>query len=467
MSPRTIRTRLTIWYVAVVVVTTTGLAAAGVWLARQSVTGAADATLRAQLDGVHQFIQTTTALAAEDLLDEFHEYGELTLGRALLQVSSAGVDLCKPSTAGWSAFVGSLAAPSGDEPLFQSAAIGREPYRAVAATMTVGGREYRVTAAVPMASAEDTMRRFQWALAGLLPGVWIIAAAAGFVLSRRALAPVDRMTREVQTLTVKHLDRRVAVPAGDDEVTRLAATFNDMLARLESAVDEMAQLTGEASHELRTPVALIRATAEVALSQDRPAADYRQALADVLAHAERMSELVGDLLLLARADAGVEPPDASRVDLRPIATRAAREAEPAAALRDVSIRIDAPAPVMVVGGEDALRRLAAILIDNALKYSNRGGVVRVEVGAAAREAALDVVDAGIGLAPDERERVFERFYRPASARERADGAGLGLAIARSIVTRYRGTIELVPGADGVGTRARVRLPVAELSDDPR
>jgi signal transduction histidine kinase len=457
-----------LWYVAVVVVTTTGLAAAGVWFARQSVTGAADATLRAQLEGVQQFIETTTgALAAEDVLDEFHEYAQLTLGRALLQVSSAGVDFCKPSIAGWDRLVAGLVAPSGDASVFQSASIGREPYRAVTATTTVRGRPYRVTAAVPMASADDTMRRFQWLLAGLLPGVWLVAAAAGFALSRRALAPVDRMTREVQALTVKHLDRRVALPAGDDEVTRLAATFNDMLARLESAVDEMAQLTGEASHELRTPVALIRATAEVALSQDRPAADYRQALADILAHAERMSGLVGDLLLLARADAGVEPSEARRVDLRQVALRAARAAEPAAAQRGVSIDVHATEPVAILGGEDALGRLLAILIDNALKYTNTGGAVRVEVGIEDHAAALDVVDTGIGIAPDERERVFERFYRTPSARERADGAGLGLAIARTIVTRYRGRIDLAPGADGKGTRVRVRFAVADASEDSR
>ena len=468
MSPRSIRTRLTIWYVAVVAVTTTGLAASGVWLARQSVTGAADATLRAQLDGVRQFIETTSsALAAEDLVDEFHEYAELTLGRALLQVSAGGVDLCKPSTAGWDAFVGSLAAPAGSEPMFESAPIGRDPYRAATASMVIAGRGYRVTAAVSMASADDTMRRFQWALVGLLPGVWLVAAAAGFVLSRRALAPVDRMTREVQALTVTQLDRRVEVPSGDDEVTRLAATFNDMLARLESAVEEMARLTGEASHELRTPVALIRATAEVALSQDRPAADYRQALADVLAHAERMSDLVGDLLLLARADAGVEPPDAGRVDLRQVAGVAARDAEPAAAQRGVAVELDATSPAPVVGGADPLRRLVAMLVDNALKYTNAGGVVRIEVGADATEAALDVVDTGIGVAAEERERVFERFYRTANARERADGAGLGLAIARSIVTRYHGRIDLVPGTNGAGTRVRVRFPVAESPDDPR
>ncbi len=468
MSPRSIRARLTGWYVAVLVVTTTALAAAGVGVARQSVNGAADATLHAQFDGVRQFIQATSSrLSDEDLVDEFHEYAELTLGRALLEVSDAkGLDLCKPTTPGWDAFVAALdAGPHASDgiPTFRSVPIGQEPYRAAAVVMNVNQRRFRVTAAVPMASAEDAMRRFQWVLAGLLPGVWLIAAVSGSLISRRALVPVDRMTREVQSMTVRHLNRRVDVPAADDEVRRLAVTFNDMLARLEAAVAEMARLTGEASHELRTPVALIRATAEVALSRDRAAADYRQALADVLEHAERMSDLVGDLLRLARADAGVEAQETGSVDLGQIATEAARQAEAAAVQRGLAIRVDADDAGSVQGPADALGRLCAILIDNALKYTNAGGIVRIHTAREARGAVLEVVDTGIGVPPEDRERVFDRFYRGAAARERVDGSGLGLPIARSIVNRHHGTIEFVAGPDGVGSRVRVWLPSVEAS----
>lgn len=462
MSPRSIRARLTLWYVAVVAVTTTALAATGVWLARQSVTRAADATLRAQFDGVREFIKATSSeLSHEDLADEFHEYAELTLGRALLQVTDAsGFNLCKPTTAGWDAFVAALGPPEPTEevPSFESVPIGHEPYRAASIVLTVNGHRFRATAAVPMGSAEDTMQRFEWALAGLLPCVWLIAAATGIGISRRALVPVDRMTREVQTMTVRHLDRRIDVPEADDEVRRLAVTFNDMLARLEAAVAEMARLTGEASHELRTPVALIRATAEVALSRERGAADYRQALADVLEHAERMTDLVGDLLLLARADAGVEPEEAGAVDLGQIAAVAARDAAAAATQRQLTIATDLAEAVEVAGSADPLRRLCTILIDNALKYTNAGGTVRVVVRRDGLTALLDVTDTGIGVPPEDRERVFDRFYRGPAARVRTDGSGLGLSIARSIVVRHHGTIVLGPGSDGTGSAVHVRLP---------
>jgi two-component system heavy metal sensor histidine kinase CusS len=464
VRPQSIRVRLTLWYVAVVAVTTLALAAAGVWLARQSVTGAADATLRAQFDGVRQFIHATSSqMSHEDLVDEFHEYAELTLGQALLQVTDpAGLDLCKPTAPGWDGFLAAVG-PAGpdDLPTFRSAPIGGVLYRTAAVTLNLGGRRFRAVAAVPMASAEDTMRRFELALGGLLPCVWIIAAAAGFALSRRALGPVDRMTREVQAMTVQHLNRRVDVPDGDDEIRRLAVTFNDMLARLEGAVEEMARLTGEASHELRTPVALIRATAEVALSRERSTADYRQALVDVLEHAERMTDLVGDLLLLARVDAGVEAREDTAVDLGQVAAGAAREAAAAADQRLITIGVEAGAGLEVFGTAAPLRRLCAILIDNALKYTNPGGSVQIRVARDAATVVLSVTDSGIGVPAEDRERVFDRFYRGPAARERTDGSGLGLPIARSIVARHQGTIGIGPAPGGPGSTVDVRLPALQ------
>jgi signal transduction histidine kinase len=295
--------------------------------------------------------------------------------------------------------------------------------------------------------------------------VLIVAGLGGYWISRRALAPVDQLTRDVQALTLRSLDRRLAVPAADDEVRRLAATFNDMLARLEAGVADMARFTAEAAHELRTPVTLVRTTADVALSRERPAAEYRQALADVLAHAEQMSGLVGDLLVLARADAGVEPRETTTVDLGGVATAAARSVDAAVVRRGLKIAVHvADPPVLVTGDEASLGRLVLILLDNAIKYTTPGGVVRLEVGRApsgdARgTAVIDVIDSGPGIEPAERLRVFDRFYRGAAARQRvADGTGLGLSIAQAIVTRHGGTIEIGTGPEGGGCKVRVILP---------
>lgn len=466
MIPRSIRARLTFWYAALIAISTTVLAASGVWLARQSVTNAADATLRLQIDGVRQFIESTSGrMSHDDLVDEFREYAELTLGRALLEVAEAdGVALCHPSESGWDAMVATLQPTAGRERIvFESTRIGGEPYRAASAAVTAKGRVFSVVAAVPMATAQDTMRRFEWVLAGILPAIWLVAIGMGYLISRRALVPVDRLTREVQSLTPRELDRRVAVPPADDELRRLAVTFNDMLGRIEAAVAEMARLTGEASHELRTPVALIRTTAEVALSRERPAADYRQALTDVLDHAERMTTIVSDLLVLARADAGVEAPESevADVDLTATVRAAVREMEPAADARGLTLNVEAAdAALRTPGHADALRRLLVILLDNALKYTNTGGAVTVRVAAEGHHAIIDVSDTGIGIPAAERERVFDRFYRGADARARIDGSGLGLAIARGIVLRHHGAITIGPGPAGRGSTVRVELPFA-------
>ena len=149
----------------------------------------------------------------------------------------------------------------------------------------------------------------------LLPGVIVLAGVGGYWISRRALAPVDQVTRAVQAITVQNLDQRLELPPADDELRRLASTFNHVLARLESAVADIVRFTADASHELRTPVSLIRTTAELALRHERAPEDYRTALAEVGSHTRHMSELVDDLLVLARTDAGIEPRETSPLDL--------------------------------------------------------------------------------------------------------------------------------------------------------
>jgi signal transduction histidine kinase len=293
--------------------------------------------------------------------------------------------------------------------------------------------------------------------------VMLLAAAGGWWISGRALAPVDRMTRAVQAISRRNLDQRLDVPGADDEVRRLAVTFNDMLIRLHTSVADMVRFTAEAAHELRTPVSLVRTTAEVSLAKDRPAPAYREALADVLDQAERMSILVNDLLTLARADAGVEAEEMRPVDLRVIAELAAHEIRAAAARRCLAFETDLSDAVEVRGNRESLRRLMLILLDNAIKYTPPGGSVRLRVSSEQSPRAehasgiIDVIDTGHGIDLAEGPHIFERFYRGATARQQTDGSGLGLSIARAIVERHRGSIAVNPGGDGRGCHVVVRL----------
>jgi len=273
----------------------------------------------------------------------------------------------------------------------------------------------------------------------------------------------------VQAITVQSLDRRLKLPRADDEIRRLAVTFNHVLERLEGAVADIVRFTADASHELRTPVSIIRTTAELALRHERAPDEYRRALSDVAVHAQHMSELVNDLLVLARTDAGIEPRDTTCLDLREVVAEARSEIGEMASRRGVRLSVCLPAnPILVDGDHLSLRRLLLILMDNAVKYSSSGGEVRVRLGIAQvahdrTNAVIEIADDGIGLDSAESARVFERFYRGARARAHApDGTGLGLAIAHTIVDRGRGTITLTPSDtknSHTGCNVTVRLPI--------
>jgi signal transduction histidine kinase len=217
-------------------------------------------------------------------------------------------------------------------------------------------------------------------------------------------------------------------------------------------------------------VALVRTTAELALRSERTSAEYRQALAEVLDYSRSMSRLVDDLLILARADAGIEAREDAPVDLRAIVAEACEDTRALAGQRSALVHVDLPAEALVVSGEAAsLRRLILIVLDNAVRYSRSQSEIRVRVTAAPRAgdgpatALVEVSDSGIGIDPNEVPRLFERFYRGARARQQApDGSGLGLAIAQGIVERHQGSLTLASageGNGGQGCRVQVVLPL--------
>jgi signal transduction histidine kinase len=464
--------RLTAWYVGVLTVATLALAGASWWLSGQSIIRAADISLRARVEGVRDFLENPrTRLSVEALRDEFGEYAELTRGEALLEVTEgSGVVLSRPAIPGWEDLVDSeatVAISSADvRPIDRT--LGGLPFRVASAHIDAHGRTYRVTVAAPMGPAYAALNRFHRLLLLLVPVVIALAGVGGYWVSRRALRPVDRVTRAVQAITVQSLDQRLELPAADDELRRLASTFNDVLARLELAVGDIVRFTADASHELRTPVSIIRTTAELALRHERTSQDYRTALADVLGQARHMSELVDDLLVLARTDAGIERRETAPLDLRMIVSDATREIGEFANRSSVSVLVDLPSePLMLKGDAVTLRRLLLILLDNAVKYSPSGGTVSLHLGSPRADpsrtrAVVQISDSGIGLDSAETPRLFERFYRGARARRHApDGTGLGLAIARTIVDRYRGSITLGPSgaAKGGGCDVTVTLPL--------
>lgn len=485
MIGASIRARLTAWYVAVLAVATLTLTGASWWLSSQSVIRAADISLEARVEGVRDFLENPrTRLTVEGLQDEFSEYAELTRGEALLEViDGAGIVLVRPSIPGWTQMADGQAATANSSSVRPNdRVLGNLPFRVASSRVEALGRIYRVTVAAPMGPAYAALNRFHRWLLLLLPAVLALAGGGGYWVSRRALAPVDQITRAVQAITLQSLDRRLEVPAADDELRRLASTFNDVLERLESAVSDVVRFTADASHELRTPVSLVRTTAELALRHERTPREYRAALSDVVDHARSMSALVDDLLVLARTDVGIESRDTASLDLREIVAEAASEIAELARTRSISVCLNTPAaPLMVRGDRISLRRLMLILLDNAVKYSPAGSQVHLRASGERPAsggngfAMIAIIDSGIGLDSIEAPRIFERFYRGARARQHApDGTGLGLAIARTITDRYSGSITLSPAVDANGAggcRVEVSLPLdgmtlADVATDP-
>ena len=293
------------------------------------------------------------------------------------------------------------------------------------------------------------------------PLVLISAAAGGYWLSQRALAPVDTIVQTARAIGGTNLHSRLARLSTGDEIQRLSDTLNEMLDRIEQAFQRVSQFTADASHELRTPVALMRTEAELALRKSRDEAEYKDSLRHILTEAERTTALIEELLSLARADSGRETLNIHPTDLREILRGLAGDWKQVATIRKLQFeeKITAPGPT-VLGDETALRRVVNIILDNAFKYTPTPGTVELSLAQQENQAVVIVRDSGVGIALEEQSKIFERFYRVDKARSRdLGGAGLGLSIAQWIVQQHGGTIE-VESTPGQGSTFRVKLPLA-------
>ena len=252
------------------------------------------------------------------------------------------------------------------------------------------------------------------------------------------------------------------MPNTGDEIKLLAETINGMLKRIEDGVRHIRQFTANASHELRTPVAIIRASAEVALLRVPPSERaYKEALHRILREAERDSALIENMLQLARADSGADRPAREPVDLAQSVAKACSQVSPLAESKNLQVSVRANSEhCWIYAGEDHLRRLWLILLENAVKYTPCGGKISVAIDSAANDQPrCTVSDTGIGIPSEHIPRIFERFYRGDKARSHVDGGtGLGLAIARELAGLYDAVLE-VESELGLGASFRVTFPL--------
>jgi heavy metal sensor kinase len=294
----------------------------------------------------------------------------------------------------------------------------------------------------------------------LAPFALLLSAIGGYALASRAFRPIDRLTATAHRIEASDLHQRVPVPATGDEVQRLALTLNEMISRLEDAFARERRFVADASHELRAPVAAIASMSEVALESLATPEDYQAVLRDVHGEARRLGTLVGDLLALARTDEGRAQLAFAPVQLDMLVSEVAAVMASVADERGITMQVDAAQPINMLGDEPRLIQAVMNLLDNALTYTDRGGLITLTVEAQGGEARISVQDTGIGIAPQHLPHIFERFYRADPARTRArGGTGLGLSIVEWIAHAHGGRIE-VSSEPGRGTTFVVILPLA-------
>lgn len=329
----------------------------------------------------------------------------------------------------------------------------------------VDGRVYVLVGGAGRSGTEAALAALRRPALTLVPLLLALAVAGGWWLARRALSPVAAMAEQARQMGANRLGRRLVVANPDDEIGALAATFNELLDRLQSAFDRTRQFMADASHEVRTPVGVIRSGAAVALTPPVTLDECVETLEIIGEQTDRMSRLVDDMFLLARADAGAPDPIAREtVDVGELVATCLRTAGPLAAERGVTLSIPDPRTddATCLGDRVRLEQMLMNLVVNGINHVRRGDDVSVRIGrdgAAAKESVrIEVRDTGPGIAPEHREAVFERFRRLDPSRTRdTGGSGLGLPIARWIAEVHGGSLTLSE-AEGGGCVFAVTLP---------
>ena len=306
---------------------------------------------------------------------------------------------------------------------------------------------------------DEELESLREVLAYVIPIALMLAGAGGWFLARQSLAPVSAMVERARRIGVEDLSARLPVANPRDELGRLAATFNDLLQRLEGSLVQQRQFMADASHELRTPIATTRTAAAVALQQPhRDEAEYREALTVIEGQTTRLSRIVDDMFTLARADTGTYPVRFAQVYLDELVADAVRAARVVAATKQVSIELTTVDSAGTTGDEELLRRLVVNLLDNAVRHAPPGTAVHVELRAEADRYVLRVSDAGGGVPLELQPHIFERFLRADAARPSVDGgAGLGLALVRWIA-RVHGGDALLAHSSPAGSAFEATLP---------
>jgi heavy metal sensor kinase len=462
-----VRGRLTAWYTAVLAVVLVAAGMISYAVARRQIQRSADAstvTTARQLaaglvDEAAEGHGTLRARSANELLAQFRDNE-----RSIVLLTEDGREFAAHATP---------LAKSLDRALLRrrvaartfgfSTFPGADDVRLFLLPARIGDASFVIAIAQSLAVQEETLGDLREAMLITIPIALLVASLGGYLLARKSLAPVVRMSAKAHAISATNLSERIEVVNARDELGQLATTLNDLLARLDQAFAAQRRFMADASHELRSPVAILQGELDVTLSRsDRNVSDYRESLGVMRRSVSRLTRIVRDLFLLARSDAGEVPLKLERVDLGEVVTQTVRAFRTVAAERQVALIAQCDDEVMVQGDEDLLQRMTGNLIENAIKYTLAGTAVLIRCTATVDAVQIRVEDRGAGVPRHLWERVFERFFRADAARSAAhpkdgSGAGLGLPIARWIAEAHGGTLS-IEKSDDAGSVFVATLP---------
>lgn len=455
-----VRTRLTLWYAAVLALSLVAFALVIYYAATASFHERQDASLR-----------STARTVASAYLEEIGEMqsldkagtvvlAELTFPDRYVQlINSLGQPIATSKN-----FNGSLIIPSASLDQARRNSVGYTTVnnlRVVIVPVTADRDLGFAAVAEPLDVIEQGLGQLRRDSFAFVPVVLLLASLGGYFLARKSLAPIASMSDQTQQISAVSLSSRLDIRNPRDELGRLATTINELLGRLESSFTEQQRFIADASHELRTPLAVLRGETEVALGKTRTVAEYQESLALIQDETERLSRIVEDLFILAHHP--IEKPAVpikEQVSITEVVNDCARAAQVLATRKNIQVLVDNDLkPIVLKGDEDLLKRMILNLLDNAVKYTPDGGKITLGLAQQNGNVQITVSDTGIGISEEDQQRVFDRFYRVDKARSRAlGGAGLGLSIVSFIVEAHGGEVQIA-STPQEGSIFKVVLPV--------
>lgn len=470
---RSTRFRLTAWAAFMLSATLAIMGVSGWFAMRVSLYRAIDEDLENRLLDVEKFLQSQSDLSHEGVRKELGIRSSLGMGTSFYmvfddlgnelyrspQVGEYNLDVPPENPSDRIRFLKEGSYVANQNSLIHS-------LRTASKRINVRGTGIVIEVVEPLNGVDLALLYFERFLLIGVPILLALGTFGAFWITRRALAPVDRITMDARSITASNLSGRLAVPKAVDELRRLSETLNQMLDRIETSFKSIRQFTADASHELRAPMTLIQAAADFSLRRDRSKEELQDAMGRILRESKRTTTLVDDLLLIARSDSDPLAFERKTIELTSMLNDVSMQASTLAQAKHIKIVPQIPnQSVFIAGDELSVRRLFMALVDNSVKYTSEHGTVWIHLDIEDKQAIIRIRDIGLGISNEDLPRVFDRFWRADKVRSRDEGGtGLGLAIAKGITERHGGAIS-VASEPGHGSTFSVRLPLLPEGND--